>query len=167
MNIKAKRILVKIFDKSIKTGWFFRCMVILSALYGLGYTLFNGGVLFFKNGLIDYLQSSQFPDTLYFYKENLLFFITASRVMYFICFASGVFILYGCHLLFRGYKWGLLFYTVVKIFQIITPVFFLGYRMIAIGDVMVILLFLVYYYYYSFTHNIDKSERAYNKIQEV
>ncbi|MBR1774849.1 MAG: hypothetical protein IJ759_04925 [Bacteroidales bacterium] len=165
MNIKVKRILVRIFDKSIKTGWFFRLMVVLSALYGLFFTLFNGGVLFLRNYLTEYLSQTSVPDTLFFYKENLLFFVTANRVMYLICFAAGIFILYGCHLLFRGYKWGLFFYTVAKIFQVITPVVFLGWRAFAVGDVMIILFFLVFYYYYSFTHNIEKALRKYNQIK--
>ena len=165
MNLKVKRILVRIFDKSIKTGRFFRFMVILSALYGLFFTLFNFAAMFFKDGLLAFISSSSFPDAFYFYGENLLFFVSAGRLMYVICFLAGCSVLYGCHLLFRGYKWGLLFYTAGKIVQVVAPLLFLGFRAFAIGDVMMILFFLVFYYYYAFTHNIGKEERKYNQIK--
>ena len=165
MNLKIKRTLVRIFDKSIKTGIWFRLMVILSAIYGFIFMSFNGLVICFKDDLTDYISSWSIANGLYFYKENLLFFMSANRLMYIICFLSGCFILYGCHLLFRGYKWGLLFYTVAKAFQLITPTLFLGYRAFAIGDIMIVLFFLVYYYYYSFSHNIEKESRKYNQIK--
>ncbi len=165
MNLKIKRLIVRIFDKSIKAGWFFRIMVVLSAIYGLVFTLFNLVIVFFKDTFINYLTSLTLTDTFYFYKENLLFFVSANRLMYMICFLAGCFILYGCHLLFRGYKWGLLFYTIAKFFQVATPLFFLGYRAFAVGDVMIILFFLIFYYYYSFSHNIEKEHRAYNQIK--
>ena len=161
MNLKVKRTLVRIFDKSVKTGRFFRFMVILSAVYGFFFTLFNLAAVFFKDGLVSFISSSSFPDTFYFYRENLLFFVSAGRLMYMICFLAGCSILYGCHLLFRGYKWGLLFYTIGKVFQVITPLLFLGF----VGDVMIILVFLVFYYYYAFTHNIEKENRKYNQIK--
>ncbi|MBP3253514.1 MAG: hypothetical protein J6M30_03285 [Bacteroidales bacterium] len=166
MNLKIKRFIVRVFDKSIKTGRFFRFMVIMSALYGLCFMLFNAGVLFAKNNITSYIAGNNFPQSFFFYKENLLFFVSANRMLYLICFIAGILILYGCHLLFRGYKWGLLFYTIAKILQIAAPVFFLGHRMIAIGDIMIILLFTVYYYWYAFTHNIDKTERKYNQITD-
>jgi hypothetical protein len=165
MNLRLKKIIVRIFDKSIKAGRFFRFMVILSAIWGLIYTVFNVFVVFGKQNIIDYISTLMVSDTLYFYKENLLFFVSTNRLMYVFCIVVGVLILYGCHLLFRGYKWGLLFYTIAKIFQVIIPIIFLGYRALAVGDVMIILFFLVYYYYYSFTHNIEKSFRRYNQIQ--
>lgn len=165
MDLRLKRTIIRIFDKSIKTSVFFRLMVVVSALVGLFFTLFNGSMLFYKTHLTEFITSTSFPETLYFYKENLLFFVTANRMMYLICFLSGLAILYGCHLLFRGYKWGLFFYTLAKVFQFLTPIFFLGYRMFAIGDLMLILLFLVYYYYYAFTHNIEKQHRKYNTIK--
>ena len=166
MNIKFKRILVKIFDKSIKTGHFFKVMVVLSALFGLVFTVYNFSMVFFREAVIDYVVSASLHDNFYFYKENLLFFMTSERIMYFICSGAGLFILCGCHLLFRGYKWGLLFYTVGKVVQVVTPVIFLGYRAFAVGDVMIVLLFVIYYWSYSFTHNIEKENRRYNQIKD-
>ena len=48
MNLRLKKIIVRIFDKSIKAGRFFRFMVILSAIWGLIYTVFNVFVVFGK-----------------------------------------------------------------------------------------------------------------------
>ena len=164
MNIKVKRILTKIFDKSIKTTWFFRFMVSLSGIFGLYYTIFNLLALVMKDKVIDFIQSSSFPETIYFYKQNLIFFFSGNRIMYFICFLAGLCMLNAFQLLFRGFKWGLLFYTIAKLIQVVIPISFMGFRMLSIGDAMLILLFMVYYYVYSFSHQIDKKDRKYNQI---
>lgn len=164
MNLRAKRILVRIFDNSIKVGWSLRVMVILSFLYGLFFTIFNFCGSLWKEKTVDYIMSTSLGEHFYFYKQNLLFFFTANRLMYVICFIVGLSIIYGCWLLWRGYKWGLLFYTIGKALQVIIPIMFLGYRMIAIGDILIILLFMVFYYVYSFTHKIEKENRRYTKI---
>ncbi|MCH3924470.1 MAG: hypothetical protein LKE30_06100 [Bacteroidales bacterium] len=166
MKIKIKRTITRIFDKSIKVNWLLKTMVLISTTYSLVFFLFNLSVVLFKDSIINFVANGHFPKCMYFYRENLMFFFTANRFMYLLCVCIGVVLLNGCHLLFRGYKWGLVYYTVGKVLQIIVPFFFLGIRMISIGDIMIVFLFLVFYYWYAFTHNIDKKDREFNKIEE-
>ncbi|MCF0209769.1 MAG: hypothetical protein HUK18_00345 [Bacteroidales bacterium] len=165
MNFKVKRILTRIFDKSIKTDWKIKLMLCLSIVFALCFFAFNLITTLFSNKLTAYIGSQSLPSSFYFYREHLLFFISANRMMYILCSIAGCFLLYGIHLMWRGYKWGLLFYTIGKISQISIPIIFLGHRMWAIGDIMIALLFLVFYYRYSFTHEIEKENRKYNQIK--
>lgn len=164
MNVEVKKFLVRIFDKSLKIGWKMKVMLIFSIVFALTYTSINLGIVLCKNIITSYLNSMD-STMLYFWKENLLFFLSANRLLYILCFLTGVALLYGCFLMWKGYKWGLLFYTLGKFFQIVLPIIFLGHRMIAIGDVMIAIFFLVFYYAYSFSHQMDKQERKYFKIQ--
>ncbi len=165
MDIKVKKFLVRIFDKSLKIGWKMKVMLTFSLLFAIIYTLANFFVMFFKDNTITYINTHINNTMLYFWKENLLFFFSANRSLYILCFICGIGLLYGCYLMWKGYKWGLLFYTLGKVFQILLPIIYLGHRMIAIGDIMIILLFLVFYYTYSFSHQMDKEQRKYFKIQ--
>lgn len=166
MNIKLQKNIIRVFDSSIKVGWALKTMLILSIAYAMIMFLWNLGVVLLKPHIVDWIQNKSFPTSLYFYKENLLFFFSANRVMYVFNVCAFVLILNGCHLMFKGLKWGLLYYTIGKILQIIIPILFLGYRMLAIGDIMIVILFLVFYYVYAFTHKIDKKDRDFNKIQQ-
>lgn len=165
MNVEVKKFFVRIFDKSLKIGWKMKIMLTLSILFALVYTAINLGIVLCKNVIISSINNID-NTMFYFWKENLLFFFSANRFLYILCFLCGLSLLYGCYLMWRGYKWGLLFYTLGKFFQIILPIIFLGHRMIAIGDIMIAILFLVFYYVYSLSHQMDKQERKYFKIQQ-
>ena len=164
MNLKVKRFLTRVFDKSIKTDWKMKIMLSLSFIFASVYFLFNFSMVLFADSIRSFITSESWPTSLYFYKENLLFFLSANRLMYLLCSAVGFSLLYGVNLMWRGFKWGLLFYTIGKACQIIVPIIFLGHRMWAIGDIMIALLFLVFYYVYSFSHQIEKENRKYNQI---
>lgn len=143
-----------------------KLMLVLSALCALLQLLSNGWILTGKERAIAFLSQRFDASSLYFWKENFLFFLSANITMYVFCFLAALAILYGCYLMWKGFKWGLLFYTCGKIVQLSIPVLYLGHRMIAIGDIMFALLFLVFYYAYCFSHQMDKSERKYNQITD-
>ena len=166
MNFKIKVILTRIFDKSIKTDWKMKLMLCLSLLFAVVYFAFNLSVLLFRAFIVEFINSNSWPTMLYFYRENLLFFLSGNLLLYLLCSIVGLFLLYGIFLLWRGFKWGLLFYSIGKVFQIILPIVFLGHRMLAIGDIMICLLFLVFYYSYSFSHQIEKENRKYNQLKQ-
>ncbi|MBR1770303.1 MAG: hypothetical protein IJ748_07600 [Bacteroidales bacterium] len=167
MDIKVKKLIVRIFDKSLKIGWKMKFMLVLSFIYGFAFTLNNLCIMLFQNEAVSYIKQNINNTVLYFWKENLLFFLSANRTLYILCFVTGLALLYGCYLMWKGFKWGLLFYTLGKFFQISLPIFFLGHRMIAIGNIMIALLFLIFYYVYSFSHQMDKSERKYNSFDSA
>lgn len=164
MNFRLKKILTRIFDKSIVRKKFYCLMVIISMIYSLAYSLFNLAGLVAKQKIITYMDSDNLPEVFYFFKQNIIFLYSAHRFMFVLCFIGGLFMLYGCYLLIRGYKWGLFFYTTTKGIQIFVPLMFLGFRAFWIGDCMLVILFLVYYYQYCFTHQIDKKARKYNNL---
>ncbi len=142
-----------------------KIMLVLSSLFALMYTIVNFLIMLLKNNVVSYINNNMGDTYFYFWKENFLFFISANRTLYVLCFLTGLSLLYGCFLMWRGYKWGLFFYTLGKIFQIFLPIAFLGTRMLAIGDIMMAILFLVFYYVYSLSHQMEKQERKYFKYQ--
>lgn len=57
MDIKVKKFLVRIFDKSLKIGWKMKAMLTFSLLFAVIYTLANFFVMFFKDNTITYINT--------------------------------------------------------------------------------------------------------------
>lgn len=165
MNLKLKKILFNIFGKSIRTTRVYRIIVIFSLLFAIYYTIYNLFAIFAKQHIIDYLNNSTSVDLLYFYKQNLIFFFSNTTIMYLLCFIVGVGMILSSIMLYKGFKWGLLLYTITKIMQVFIPFTFMGIRILSIGDIMFILLFILYYYIYSFSHQVNSDELNKNPIK--
>jgi hypothetical protein len=143
--------------KDMRSSWGIRIILPFSIANALFLLIFSFFGLFFNSFSVDFISSTHFPQIMYFWKENLLYFFTPSLFFFLFLFLLSMLAIYSCLLMWFGHKSGVLLYTVSKVGLIFVPILFLGNRGFSYGDIMLALFFIAYYYIYMIKHPIKKT----------
>ncbi len=154
---ELKDINLKNTEKDMRSSWGIRILLPLSIASALFLLVFSFSGLFLKSYAIDFINSTHFPEVMYFWKENLLYFYTPSLFYYLFIFLLSILAIYSCLLMWYGHKSGVLLYSVSKVGLILVPVLFLGNRGLNYGDIMLAVFFIAYYYIYMIKHPIKET----------
>ncbi len=154
---ELKDINLKKTEKDMRSSWGIRILLPLSFANTLFLLVFSFSGLFLKSYAIDFINSTHFPEVMYFWKENLLYFFTPSLFYYLFIFLLSMLSIYSCALMWYGHKSGVLLYAVSKVALILVPVLFMGIRGLNYGDIMLAVFFIAYYYIYMIKHPIKET----------
>ncbi len=143
-------------EKDMRSSWGIRILLPFSIFNALVLLVFSFFGLFLKNYSIEFINSTSFPQVMYFWKENLLIFFTPSAFYFVFLLLLSILTIYSCLLMWFGHKSGVFLYAVGKVGLILVPALFLGYRGFTYGDIMLAVFFIAYYYIYMIKHPIKE-----------
>ncbi|MBO7277567.1 MAG: hypothetical protein J6U84_06350 [Bacteroidales bacterium] len=143
--------------KDMRSSWGIRIILPFSVANAFVLLVFSFFGLFFNSFTVDFISSTRFPEIMYFWKENLLYFFTPSAFCFVFLFLLSMLSIYSCMLMWFGHKSGVLLYAVSKVGLILVPALFLGYRGFSYGDIMLAVFFIAYYYIYMIKHPIKET----------
>lgn len=153
-----KDINLKNTKKDMRSSWGIRIVLPFSIFNALFLLVFSFFGLFFKSYTIDFINSIHFPEIMYFWKENILYYFNPSIFFFAFLFLLSILSIYSCLLMWFGHKSGVFLYPVSKVGIIFVSILFLGNRGFTYGDIMLVLFFIVYYYIYMIKHSIKEVE---------
>lgn len=144
-------------EKDMRSSWGIRLVLPLSFANALLILVFSFFGLFFNSFSVDFISSTHFPQIMYFWKENLLYFFTPSIFFFVFIFLLSMLAIYSCLLMWFGHKSGVFLFAVSKVAIILVPMLFLGNRGFSYGDIMLTVFFIAYYYIYMIKHLIKNT----------